>query len=136
MRFKLENEIGDVDTEQEYSSAPRNDQKTPLTDFVKVRNHPIVLCGHKAPVGRDNNVFRGVIRSWNHKGCVLGQVGNSLKTLGRRTDARKSHELTEPLVETSWSKVDSHRSTPTSGWYQYPRTAVREQSEIRTFGQL
>ena len=71
MCFELENEIGYIDTEQEYSSAVRDDQKAPLSPFVESRDRPIALCGREVPYDRGINALRGMIRSWNHQGCSL-----------------------------------------------------------------
>jgi hypothetical protein len=74
MRFKLEDEIGHVDTEQEYSSAAGYDQKAPfghlrrdqgITDIV------VSLWPPRCPLDRRSDVLRGVIRCWNYKGCSL-----------------------------------------------------------------
>ena len=71
MCFELENEIGCVDAKEEYSSAARDDQKTPLGLFVKIRDQPIAHCAREVPLSQGIAVFRGVIGSRNHKGCSL-----------------------------------------------------------------
>lgn len=69
MCFELENEIGYVDAKEEYSSAAGDDQKTPLSPFVEIRDQPIVHCAREVPFAIA--VFRGMIGSWNHKSCSL-----------------------------------------------------------------
>lgn len=71
MCFELENEIGCVDAKEEYSSAARDDQKTPLSLFVEIRDQPIAHCACEVPLAQGITVFRGVIGSRNHKGCSL-----------------------------------------------------------------
>jgi hypothetical protein len=68
MRLKLEEEVGYVDTKQEYSSAAGDDQKTSLTTIVEIR---ATRFGHDAPFDWGNDVLRGMIRCWNYKGCSL-----------------------------------------------------------------
>jgi hypothetical protein len=71
MRFELKDEIGYVDTKQEYSSATGDDQKTLLTIVVEIRKQLAAQRGHQAPLDRRNNVLRGMIRSWDHKSYSL-----------------------------------------------------------------
>ena len=70
MCFELEKEIGCIDTKQEYSSAARDDHKTPLSLFIETRDQHVAHCGRELPFDR-GNVFRGMICSWNNKGCSL-----------------------------------------------------------------
>ncbi len=71
MCLKLEKEIGYVDTKQKYSGAAGNVCKTPLAIFVEIRVQHYIHCGHTAPLDRGNDVLRGVIRCWDHKGYSL-----------------------------------------------------------------
>jgi hypothetical protein len=71
MRLKLEDEIGHVDTEQEYSSAAGYDQKTPLATFVEISVQHAIHCGYHVTLDWGNDALRCVIRCWNYKGCSL-----------------------------------------------------------------
>ena len=134
MGFELEDEIADVDSKQEYSSASGNEVKTTLSTLILVRNQGM-RQRHDIPVVRETGVLHAMIRSGDHEGWLMVQECLVLRPQKGRTDACKSHELAGPLASIGRRNPDSYRSAPVSQCYKNEKKLRERTKGTLTFGQ-
>ena len=76
MRFELEDEIGYVHRKQEHSSATGNGQETFLTTIAEIASKRVRDCWRNlVHIARMGSVFRAMVCSGNHEGCLTVQGG-------------------------------------------------------------